>query len=93
MLHLFNQYLSALRSGVSGSLKFLNKMGDQPFTKDAKYSTVLNQTFYEHIARMNETIDKFVVTLDKYKKLTDGYTPTDDEKVSMLTKQGIKLEE
>lgn len=93
MLHLFNQYLSALRSSVSGSLKFLNKMGDQPFTKDAKYSTVLNQTFYEHILSMNEKIDQFVVALSKYKELTDKYAPTDDEQALMLAKQGIKLEE
>lgn len=55
--HTFRQYLSALKSNVAGTRKYLNKKKGQPISLDDVYSVKLNQTLAGHLSSIEETID------------------------------------
>jgi len=76
ILHRFSQYAAALSSSVNGTLKFLNKV-DMPITKDTIYSKNVNQTFYEHILYLKETVDNLITDLEDYRKRTENLAPNE----------------
>lgn len=62
--HTFRQYLSALKSNVVGTRKYLHKKHGQPISLDDIYSVNLNQTLSGHLKSIEETIDAFAKLLE-----------------------------
>ena len=54
--HTFRQYLSALKSNLSGTRKFIAKKSGSTISLDDFYSKNLNQTLGEHLLSMETTI-------------------------------------
>ncbi len=54
--HTFRQYLSALKSNVTGTRKFLSNKNGMPISLDDIYSINLNQTLSDHLIGMEDTI-------------------------------------
>lgn len=54
--HTFRQYLSALKSNLSGTRKFITKKNGSTISLDDLYSKNLNQTLGEHLLSMETTI-------------------------------------
>ena len=76
--HTFRQFLSPLKSNVSGTRKFLIKNHLQPISLDMIFSKNLNQTFEEHLKSMEETIDGLSRLLD------NDITSTNSETLNLL---------
>ena len=55
--HTFRQYLSALKSNVSGTRKFISKHSGEAITLDMVYSKNLKQNFGDHLQSIDDLID------------------------------------
>ena len=74
MKHTLRQYLSALKSNVLGTKKFILNNEGQPINLNTIYSKNLNQTFEEHLLSLEGTIDsmsKVLLSLDENHDSTD----------------------
>ena len=77
--HTFRQYLSALKSNVAGTKKFIAKQHGKPVSFEDIYSKNLNETFGEHLENMDKTIDLLSSLLN-----TDKFESTTIEKLNFL---------
>jgi type I restriction enzyme M protein len=77
--HTFRQYLSALKSNVAGTKKFIAKQNGKPVSLKDIYSKNLNETFGEHLENMDKTIDLLSSLLN-----TDKFESTAVEKLNFL---------
>lgn len=55
--HTLSQYLNALKSNVSGTLKFISRNHGQPISVDSVYSENLNQNLGDHLQSLEYIID------------------------------------
>ena len=55
--HTFRQYLNALKSNVSGTMKFISNNEGKNITLDTLFSKNLNRTLGEHLLSLEGTID------------------------------------
>jgi type I restriction enzyme M protein len=68
MKHTLRQYLSALKSNVLGTKKFISNNEGIPINLSTIYSKNLNQTFEDHLCSLEGTIDsmsKVLLSLDE----------------------------
>jgi type I restriction enzyme M protein len=77
--HTFRQYLSALKSNVVGTKKFIAKHNGKPVFLDEIYSKNLGETFGEHLDNIDKTIDLLSNLLN-----TDKFETTTVERLNFL---------
>jgi type I restriction enzyme M protein len=78
--HTFRQYLSALKSNVIGTRKFILNNDGNPISLNMIYSRNLNQTFGEHLDSINNLIDDFNKLLSNDVELS-----SDTSEMNLLT--------
>lgn len=87
MKHTLRQFLSALKSNVLGTKKFISNNEGQPISLNTIYSKNLNQTFEEHLLSLEGTIDsmsKVLLSLDENNESVD---PVGKYEVQKLIKE------
>lgn len=55
--HTLSQYLNALKTNVSGTIKFISRNQEKAITLDSMYSINLNQNLGDHLISLEQTID------------------------------------
>jgi len=78
--HTFRQYLSALKSNVIGTRKFISNNDGNPISLNMIYSHNLNQTFGDHLESLNNLIEDLNKLLSNDVELS-----TDTTEMNLLT--------